>query len=166
MKVVTEFPHAVREIEHLDVPMPDGCRLAARIWMPETTGGAPVPAILEYLPYRKNDLTLQRDSLNAPYLAGHGYAYVRIDLRGAGDSEGLMLDEYLAQELGDGADAIAWIAAQPWCDGNVGMVGISWGGFNGLQVAALRPPALKAIVTVCSTDDRYADDVHFMGGCC
>jgi putative CocE/NonD family hydrolase len=165
MKVVTEFPHAVREIEHLDVPMPDRCRLAARIWMPESAGDAPVPAILEYLPYRKNDLTLRRDSLNAPYVAGHGYAYVRIDLRGAGDSEGVMPDEYLAQELQDGADAIAWIAAQPWCDGNVGMVGISWGGFNGLQVAALRPPALKAIVTVCSTDDRYADDVHFMGGC-
>ena len=62
-------------------------------------------------------------------------------------------------------NVIAWIAGQPWCDGGVGIIGISWGGFNGLQIAALRPPALKAVITVCSTDDRYADDVHYMGGC-
>src|SRR5690606_21575765 len=92
-------------------------------------------------------------------------AVVRLDLRGAGESEGLLTDEYLPQELQDGVDAIAWIASQPWCDGNVGMIGISWGGFNGLQIAALRPPALKAVITVCSTDDRYEDDVHYMGGC-
>jgi len=162
---VTDYPHAIREIPHVEVPMPDGCRLAARIWMPEGAEAAPVPAILEYLPYRKNDFTTERDASMQPYLAGHGYAVIRLDLRGAGDSEGLMRDEYLAQELQDGVDAIAWIAAQPWCDGNVGMIGISWGGFNGLQIAALQPPALKAVVTLCSTDDRYADDIHYMGGC-
>jgi len=165
MKTVTDFPHAVREIEHVDVPMPDGCRLGARIFMPADAGDSPVPAILEYIPYRKNDLCVAADTMNGTWLAGHGYAYVRLDLRGAGDSEGLMLDEYLPLELLDGVDAIDWIAGQPWCDGNVGMIGISWGGFNGLQIAALQPPALKAIVTVCSTDDRYADDVHHMGGC-
>jgi len=164
MAIVREFPNAVREIEHIEVPMPDGCRLAARIWMPEDAGAHPVPAILEYIPYRKNDLTLARDKATAPYIAGHGYACVRLDLRGAGDSEGLMVDEYTEQELRDGADAIAWIAEQAWCDGSVGMIGISWGGFNALQVAALQPPALKAIITCCSTDDRYADDVHYMGG--
>jgi uncharacterized protein len=165
MKTVTDFPRKVREIEHVDLPMPDGCRLGARIWLPEDAEAAPVPAVLEYIPYRKNDLCVPADAMNGTYLAGHGYAYVRLDLRGAGDSEGLMLDEYLPQELQDGVDAIAWIASQPWCDGTVGMIGISWGGFNGLQIAALQPPALKAIVTVCSTDDRYADDVHYMGGC-
>ncbi len=165
MKIVRSFPHAVREIEHTEIPMPDGCCLAARIWMPEGAEDAPVPAILEYLPYRKNDFTAERDATMQPYLAGHGYAVVRLDLRGAGDSEGVMPDEYLPQELQDGVDAISWIADQPWCDGNLGMIGISWGGFNGLQVAALQPPALKAIVTLCSTDDRYADDVHYMGGC-
>lgn len=165
MKTVTDFPHKVREIKHIDVPMPDGCRLGARIWLPEDAENAPVPAVLEYIPYRKNDLCLPADTMNGTYLAGHGYAYVRLDLRGAGDSEGLMLDEYLPQELQDGCDALAWIADQPWCDGNIGMIGISWGGFNGLQIAALQPPALKAVVTVCSTDDRYADDVHYMGGC-
>lgn len=165
MSIVREFPHPVREIEHTTIPMPDGTRLAARIWLPEGAEDAPVPAILEYIPYRKNDLTAVRDAGMHPYVAGHGYAVVRLDLRGAGDSEGLMTDEYLTQELRDGYDAVQWIAEQPWCDGSVGMIGISWGGFNGLQIAALQPPALKAVITCCSTDDRYADDVHYMGGC-
>jgi len=165
MKVVHDVPHAVREFEHVDVPMPDGCRLAARIWRPQGSDAAPVPTILEYIPYRKNDLTAARDATMHPYVAGHGYAVVRLDLRGTGDSEGLMTDEYLPQELQDGYDAIQWIAQQSWSDGNVGMMGISWGGFNGLQVAALAPPALKAVITCCSADDRYAGDVHYMGGC-
>lgn len=165
MKHVDVFPYDVTEISHAEIPMPDGCKLAARIWMPEGAADAPVPAILEYLPYRKNDFTTMRDASMQPYLAGHGYAVIRLDLRGAGDSEGLMVDEYLPQELQDGCDAIDWIARQPWCDGKVGMIGISWGGFNGLQIAALQPPALRAVVTLCSTDDRYADDIHYMGGC-
>jgi uncharacterized protein len=76
----------------------------------------------------------------------------------------LLFDEYAKQEQDDGVEVIAWLAAQPWCNGAVGMMGISWGGFNGLQIAARRPPALKAIVTICSSDDRYADDAHYMGG--
>jgi len=165
MKHMQAFPHRVREIHHTEIAMPDGCRLAARIWMPEGAERNPVPAILEYLPYRKNDFTAARDATMQPYLAAHGYAVIRLDLRGAGDSEGLLVDEYLPQELQDGCDAIAWIAEQDWCDGSVGMIGISWGGFNGLQIAALQPPALKAVITLCSTDDRYADDIHYMGGC-
>src|SRR5262249_24263935 len=106
-----------------------------------------VPAILEYLPYRKRDGTYERDALTHPYLAGHGYAGVRVDLRGCGESSGLLSDEYAKQEQDDGVEVIAWLAAQPWCSGVVGMMGISWGGFNGLQIAARRPPALKAIVT-------------------
>ena len=145
--------------------MPDGCRLAARIWLPENAEQQPVPVILEYIPYRKNDGTALRDSLYHPYFAGHGYAAMRVDMRGSGDSEGVMLDEYLQQELDDAVSVIAWLAEQPWCDGSVGMMGKSWGGFNSLQVAALHPPELKAIITVCSTDDRYADDVHYKGGC-
>jgi len=164
MQIVTEFPRPVREIEHTEITMPDGTRLAARIWLPEDARGAPVPAILEYLPYRKNDGTLARDIARAPYIAGHGYAYVRVDIRGCGESEGVMEDEYTASELQDGCDIIAWLAAQEWCDGGVGIAGISWGGFNGLQIAALQPPALKAVVSLCSTDDRYADDIHYMGG--
>jgi uncharacterized protein len=167
-----ERPHAaqrgrreVRELRHVWIPMSDGVRLAARIWLPVDAEDDPVPALLEYLPYRKNDDTAPRDTVHQPRFAAHGYAAVRVDLRGSGDSEGLLLDEYLPQELEDGCEVIAWLAEQPWCDGNVGMKGLSWGGFNALQIAALRPPALGAIVSVCSTDDRYADDVHYHGGC-
>jgi uncharacterized protein len=145
--------------------MRDGTRLSARIWLPEgASADNPVPALLEYLPYRKGDWTAVRDAQRHPWYAAHGYASVRVDLRGCGDSEGVLLDEYSQVELIDGVDVIEWLAAQPWCTGKIGMFGISWGGFNSLQIAALRPPALKAIVTVCSTDDRYADDVHYFGG--
>ncbi len=164
MRTITQFPHPVRELEHIEIPLADGCRLAARIWLPEDAENAPVPAILEYLPYRKNDLTAERDALAHPYFAGHGYAGVRVDMRGSGESDGVLTDEYLPQELDDGVEVLRWIAAQPWCDGNIGMMGISWGGFNGLQIAALAPSELKAVLTLSSTDDRYADDVHYMGG--
>lgn len=165
MEIRDELPQSVREIENLFIPMPDGTRLAARIWLPESAEGSPVPAILEYIPYRKRDLKRARDETLHRYFAGHGYAAIRVDLRGSGDSDGILTDEYLEQELADGEAIIAWLAEQSWCDGQVGMIGISWGGFNGLQIAARRPPGLKAVVTWCSTDDRYADDVHYMGGC-
>jgi predicted acyl esterase len=162
--IVTAYPRAVREIEHCFIPLRDGTRLAARIWLPRDAERDPVPAILEYLPYRKRDGTYERDALTHPYLAGHGYAGVRVDIRGSGESDGLLTDEYAPQEQDDALEIIAWLAAQPWCSGAVGMMGISWGGFNGLQVAARRPPALRAVVTICSTDDRFRDDVHAMGG--
>ncbi len=165
MRHLSSLPHRVREIEHVRITMPDGARLAARLWLPEGAEGEPVPAILEYIPYRQRDSTAGRDSLNHRYFAGFGYACVRVDLRGSGDSDGVLEDEYLEQELADGEAVLRWIAAQPWCDGAVGMIGISWGGFNGLQLAARQPPELKAVITLCSTDDRYADDVHYMGGC-
>jgi predicted acyl esterase len=165
VKIVESFPHPVREIENTWIPMPDGVRLAARIWMPEDAEANPVPAILEYIPYRKRDLKRERDSSVHSYFAGHGYACLRVDIRGSGDSEGVLTDEYLEQELADGEAILSWAASQPWCNGSLGIIGISWGGFNGLQIAARRPPELKAVVTLCSTDDRYADDVHYMGGC-
>ena len=160
--------NALREIEDLPdlrIEMPDGCRLSARVWRPVDALADPVPVILEYLPYRKRDGTCARDALTHPYFAARGYACVRVDMRGNGDSEGIMLDEYTPQELEDGVEVIRWLAAQDWCNGNVGMIGISWGGFNGLQVAALRPEALKAVITLCSTVDRFADDIHYKGGC-
>lgn len=159
-----DFPHAIKEIAHSLIPLHDGVRLAARIWLPANAGQRPVPAILEYLPYRKRDGTFERDALTHPYLAGFGYAAVRVDIRGTGESEGLLTDEYTRQEMDDALEVIAWLAAQPWCTGAIGMMGVSWGGFNALQVASFRPPALKAIVTVCSSDDRYGNDVHYMGG--
>ena len=165
MRTVRSFPHEVEEIEHVLIPMSDGVRLAARMWLPAGAEQSPVPAILEYIPYRKRDGTRRRDHLHHPYFAGHGYAAVRVDLRGSGDSEGVLRDEYLEQELTDGEEVLRWLAAQPWCDGRVGMMGKSWGGFNALQMAARQPSELHAVITVCASDDRYTDDVHYMGGC-
>ena len=161
----TDFPRRVREFEHTWIPLGDGTRLAARMWLPDDAEADPVPAILEYLPYRKNDGTAIRDAKRQPYVAGFGYATVRVDMRGTGESDGLLLDEYTRQEEDDALEVIGWLAEQPWCTGAVGMWGISWGGFNALQVAARRPPALKTIMTLCASDDRYADDVHYRGGC-
>jgi uncharacterized protein len=165
MRVVTEYPQAIVDHPDMGIVMPDGCRLSARVWLPVDADTNPVPAVLEYIPYRKRDGTVPRDEMMHPYVAGHGYACVRVDMRGNGDSDGLMTDEYTAVELRDACDVIAWLAARPWCSGAVGMMGKSWGGFNCLQTAALRPPALKAVISVCSTVDRFADDVHFKGGC-
>jgi uncharacterized protein len=155
----------VRRIDHTWIPLADGTRLAARIWLPEPMDDGPVPALLEAIPYRKNDLSASGDAARHAYFAAHGYASVRVDIRGSGDSDGVLDDEYTAQEQRDAVEVIAWLAAQPWCSGRVGMFGVSWGGFAALQVAALRPPELGAIITVSSSDDRYADDVHYMGGC-
>ena len=165
MKTIKKFPRKVVETPNIFIPLPDGTRLAARMWMPADALKKPVPVVLEYLPYRKRDGTIVRDALTHPYIAGHGYACVRVDMRGNGDSDGIMLDEYTEQELKDAEDLIAWLVAQPWSTGKVGMMGISWGGFNSLQVAARRPEGLKAIITLCSTDDRYTDDIHYKGGC-
>lgn len=165
MKLISELPYSVKEIDTAWIPLSDGTRLAARLWLPNNGQAEPVPAILEYLPYRRMDGTAVQDSINYRYLAGHGYAGVRVDIRGTGDSDGVIRDEYSEAELEDGVEVIAWIAAQPWCSGSVGMWGYSWGGFNSLQIAARRPPALKAIIVLHASDDRYTDDCHYMGGC-
>ena len=154
----------VETVENVFIPLRDGKQVAARMWHPANTT-EPLPAILEYIPYRKRDMTRGRDEVNHPYLAAHGYVCVRVDLRGSGDSDGVVVDEYREQEIADADDVIAWLAEQDWCDGNVGMMGISWGGFNSLQVAARRPPALKAVVSASATDDLYVDNMHYMGGC-
>jgi putative CocE/NonD family hydrolase len=165
MKIVESGLRPTREIENLGIPMPDGMRLAARVWLPVDAERHPVPAIIECIPYRKRDGTAWRDGIMQPYIAGHGYAVLRIDVRGTGESDGLLRDEYTRQEHDDGVAALAWIAAQPWCSGRIGMIGLSWGGFNALQIAARQPPALAAVITICASDDRYADDAHYMGGC-
>lgn len=154
----------IRVEETVWITLSDGCRLAARLWLPPE-GTGPAPAILEYLPYRRRDRHRGDDAILHPAFAAAGYAAIRVDMRGAGDSDGTMRDEYTPREWADAVEVIAWIADQPWCSGQVGMIGLSWSGFNSLQIAALAPPALKAIVTTCASDDRYADDMHYMGGC-
>ena len=134
-----DLTEGVRVIDPAWIPLSDGTRLCARVWLPADP--EPVPAVLEYLPYRKDDVTAADDAMHHAYFAGCGYAGVRVDIRGSGDSGGVLTDEYSQQEGDDALEVIAWIAAQPWCSGKVGMMGISWGGFNSLQVAARRPPA-------------------------
>jgi putative CocE/NonD family hydrolase len=143
----------------------DGIRLAARVWLPEDAVKRPVSAILDSVPYRRSDGTAIGDAAWGTYFTAAGHAFVRVDLRGSGDSGGLMVDEYTEQEQRDCEEVIGWIAAQPWCTGAVGMIGVSWGGFAALQMAARHPPQLRGIVAVHASDDRYSDDVHYIGGC-
>lgn len=162
-KVVTDFSYKYNIVENDWIPLNDGTKLSTRFWFPETD--KPLPAILEYIPYRKRDGMRGRDEPMHGYFAGNGYVVVRVDMRGSGESTGLLRDEYLKQEQDDALEVIDWISKQKWCDGNVGMMGKSWGGFNSLQVAARRPAALRAIICVGFTDDRYNQDIHYKGGC-
>jgi putative CocE/NonD family hydrolase len=163
MRRVTDLPVRVREIENIWIPLRDGIRLAARVWLPASAERQPVPVVLEYIPYRKRDMTAPRDAATHRYLAGHGYACVRLDVRGVGDSEGTYGDQFTSQYAEDAVDAIAWLARQPWSSGDVAMFGLSWGGAIALQTAARRPPALKTIVCSAGVDDRYA--LRYPGGC-
>ena len=147
------------------IVLSDGTRLSAKVWRPKDYAKKKYPVILEYIPYRKTDGTQVRDALTHPYFSERGYICLRVDLRGNGDSEGLLFDEYTETELSDAEEVISWAASQRWSNGNVGMMGISWGGFNSLQLAARKPKALKAIITLCSTVNRYTDDIHYKGGC-
>src|SRR5215216_1948248 len=154
----------VREIDDLWIPISDGTRLSAHLWLPPRAEQEPVPAVVEVSPYRHEDNTRRRDSVRHPYFAEHGYASLRIDIRGSGSSDGVLFDEYSEREQSDVCEALAWVAAQPWSTGSVGMIGISWGGFAALQAVARRPPALKAVVVVCASADRYGADVKYRGG--
>lgn len=145
------------------IQMPDGCRLFAIVRRPNAAD--PVPAVLTATPYGAKTGGGVSEHRMLTYLAARGYATVQVDLRGSADSEGVPQPEYSAQEQDDLIDVLAWMAAQDWCTGRLGMRGISWSGFNTLQVAARHPPKLQAIMSACSTDDRYADGEHFMGGC-
>jgi uncharacterized protein len=148
------------------IPMADGVRLAATLYMPDgTKPGERFPALLEYLPYRKDDATAARDYPIHSYFAQRGYVSVRVDIRGFGGSEGVPTDrEYSEQEQKDGEQVIAWLASQPWSTGKVGMFGISWGGFNSIQMAMRHPPELKAILAIDATEELFHDDIHFIDG--
>jgi uncharacterized protein len=146
---------------HEFIPMSDGVRLATSLFVPD--GDGPWPAILEALPYRKDDDTATYRS-EYRRLAEAGYVVCRVDLRGTGSSEGIAEDEYPAVERTDLLTVIDWLATRDWSTGNVGMYGTSYSGFNSIHLAMERPSALKAIIPIYATDDRYADDVHDFGG--
>ena len=155
----------VRVIDNTWIELSDGVRLAIRLWLPEDAETRPVSAILDSVPYRKSDGTAIWDATWGTYFAARGFAFARVDLRGSGDSSGILEDEYTEQEQRDTEQVLAWLAARPWCTGAVGMIGISWGGFAALQMAARHPEQLRGVVAVHASDDRYADDVHYVGGC-
>jgi predicted acyl esterase len=161
--------HAVAALRDVRIPVSDGLQLSANLWLPEPRadgrGPQEFPAILEMIPYRKDDWRAASDESRGEWLAARGYAFCRLDIRGTGSSPGIALDEYTARETQDGYDAVEWLAAQPWSNGRVGMWGISYGGFTAIQVALAHPPHLAAIVPMMATDDRYTDDVHYLGGC-
>ncbi|MBN1220993.1 MAG: CocE/NonD family hydrolase [Anaerolineae bacterium] len=151
---------------NVQIPVHDGLALSANLFIPvPQTEEEKFPAILEMIPYRKDDWRYRADYQRMTYLAQRGYVGCRLDIRGTGSSPGLALDEYTPAETRDGYEAVEWLAAQAWCNGKVGMWGLSYGGFTAIQVAMLRPPSLKAIVPMYATDDRYTDDVHYLGGC-
>ena len=142
--------------------MADGTHLAATIWRPDVPGV--YPALLESIPYRKDDWTLPGHAPMHAQFASCGYVSVLLDIRGTGSSEGIAGDEYTEAELSDNLTVLAWLRDRSWCDGSLGMFGISWGGFAALQAAMRRPPGLKAIVPVGASHDRYGLDVHYIGG--
>ncbi len=154
------MPGTEREVR---LVMADGASLAATLYLPDETAG-PQPCLLEALPYRKDDLTSSYAESYRELRDDHTYAVCRLDLRGTGSSSGDATDEYPEAEQTDLVEVIAWLADQPWCDGNVGMWGTSYSGFNSLQIACERPPALKAICAIYASDDRWTDDVHWRGG--
>jgi hypothetical protein len=158
--------HTVDVRRDVRIPVRDGLELSANLWLPSGSGPADrFPAILEMIPYRKDDWRWASDEARGQWLAARGFALCRLDIRGTGSSPGIAHGEYTVEETNDGYDAVEWLAAQAWSNGNVGMWGISWGGFAAIQVARLRPPHLRAIVPVYASDDRYTDDVHYIGGC-
>jgi putative CocE/NonD family hydrolase len=163
--LVTVDDPKIKVLENIWIPMADGTRLAARVFLPASADTVPAGAVLEYLPYRKRDGYRYRDDVAGPFLAKSGIAMIRVDIRGTGDSDGTMIDEYLPIEQADALAVIDWIAHQAWCNGKVGMRGISYGSFTALQAAAKAPNALKAIVSTCGTEQRYLDDIHYRGGC-
>ncbi|HEX3297831.1 MAG TPA: CocE/NonD family hydrolase [Nocardioides sp.] len=149
--------------QEVRIPVRDGSWLAATLYLPDEAAG-PQPCLVEALPYRKDDLTSSYAAGYRSLCERHGYAVARIDVRGTGSSPGDALDEYQEAEQRDLPDAFTWLAAQDWCDGQIGMWGTSYSGFNSLQIAAERPPELKAICAIFATDDRWTDDVHWRGG--
>ncbi|MDR3512037.1 MAG: CocE/NonD family hydrolase [Caulobacteraceae bacterium] len=155
----------IKVTENIWIPMADGVRLAARLFLPADAMAKPAGVVLEYLPYRKRDGYRYRDDIVGPILAKAGIGFIRVDIRGTGESDGTIIDEYMPVEQADALFLIDWIARQPWCNGRVGMRGISYGSFTALQAAAKAPAALKAIVSTCGTEQRYVEDVHYRGGC-
>ena len=171
-RAAIEAAAGVLLVKDVRIPVRDGTRLAADLYVPSersapetrASRGGELPVVMDYLPYRKDEVAPGYARMYHE-IARHGYVVARVDIRGTGGSDGVAVDEYVAQEQLDGYDCVEWLGTQPWSDGHVNMIGISYGGFTCLQVAAEQPPHLTSIVPMDFTDDRYTDDCHYRGGC-
>ncbi len=172
-KAVANPVYPVVVEKDVDVPMRDGTRLKADVFRPHDEGK--FPAIVNLGPYQKDKPWIVPDTLdeapnewmnwetvNPQWWAPRGYAAVRVDGRGSGKSPG-QCEPWSLKEATDFYDAIEWAAAQPWCNGNVGLLGISYFAMNQWFVANLKPPALKAIIPWEGFADLYRDAL-FHGG--
>ncbi|MGB8858193.1 MAG: CocE/NonD family hydrolase [Ilumatobacteraceae bacterium] len=146
----------------VSITVEGGATLAGTLYLPEVEG--PFATLLEALPYRKDDVTSSYADSYHRFAAEGEFAVLRIDVRGTGNSTGVAEDEYPDVERRDLRAVIEWAAAQPWSNGKVGMFGTSYSGFNSLHMAMEGVPQLAAVAAMYATDDRYTDDVHYMGG--
>ena len=153
------------DIEEVWITMSDGVRLAADLHWPSAINAADrYPVLLTYSPYRKDE-SRAGSHARYSYFLDHDYVVARVDIRGTGRSEGVTIPyEYSDIELDDGEAVIDWLSKQPWSTGKVGMFGLSWGGFNAIQMAMRKPPALKAFVALMATEYLYQEDVHYIDG--
>ncbi|MEH2545580.1 putative acyl esterase [Bradyrhizobium sp. AZCC 2262] len=154
---------SIVRVDHLAIPLASGLTLGARLWRPADAEGVPVPALVDYHPYRSSDGSALADEGIYASLAARGYACVKLDVRGTGNSEGLHRDQFDAAYWTDAVEALAWIASQPWCNGKTGMTGLSWPAHASLMVATHQPASLGAIFPVDGADDRYLN--RYQGGC-
>ncbi|NDG51129.1 MAG: CocE/NonD family hydrolase, partial [Rhodospirillales bacterium] len=147
--------YTVKVIRNVRIPMPDGITLAADLYLPEVQGQR-VPAIIEYTPYHKvNNSAYGPRATRYPFFASQGYVFVNVDIRGTGDSEGFSTSPTSESEVQDGVAVIQWCAEQAWCDGHVGMIGISYTAGVCFDAARQAPPALKAVVLCQMCSDWY-----------
>jgi uncharacterized protein len=146
----------------------DGTRLSVGLRVPEEAyrgAAGRVPVILDCHPYRKDDIFSFRGMGLYEGFNERGFATARLDVRGTGRSGGSTPSaEYSRVEIDDAVSVIEWLADQTWCNGSVGMWGISWSANNTLLVAARQPPALKACIALHPADELFASDIHFIDG--
>src|SRR5271163_3732091 len=157
-----DVPSEIVIERNLLIPLKDGVSLSADLYRP--AGSAKFPALMSFYPYHKDDMIGASFEASRRYFAQRGYAHLLIDFRGLGGSDGVAWEAMHRNEGVDGAEACEWIARQSWCDGNVGMWGLSYGGISSLKVAAENPPHLKAIIPIQGSANIYADYIA-PGGC-
>ncbi|MDA8310567.1 MAG: CocE/NonD family hydrolase [Actinomycetota bacterium] len=150
---------ANRRVFEVGIPMRDGIELAADVYLPDDEPLGPVPAVVEVTPYNKDNEAIMAD--DAELWRSNGYVFVAVDVRGRGKSEGKWLA--FVNDPKDVHDTIEWVAAQRWCDGNVGTTGLSYMGWVQWAGASERPPHLKAMIST-SAAGRWQQEIPYTNG--